>query len=91
MHNLALALRDLGRTEAAVDVLQRAMGIDARNEWLPLHGASMLLELGRTADAAKMLERALQLNPRNPLAQQLRGQIAVAGASPAAGGIQAPA
>jgi tetratricopeptide (TPR) repeat protein len=64
-HNFALALREAGRIEEALTVVQQAIQLDPRDDrprWL---FGDILLDLDRPQDALKAFQIALSTNPTN--------------------------
>ena len=64
-HAWGLALLLMGRSEEALETLQRAHGMDATNSLCGVHLADAFQAAGRATDAATMLEIAAQADPCN--------------------------
>lgn len=75
--NLALAWKDLGRTEDALAAFAEAEALDPSLVFAPLNRAAVCLELGRAEEAAEHAARALALDPRLSPALLVRAQALV--------------
>jgi tetratricopeptide (TPR) repeat protein len=75
--NLALAWRDLERTNDALRALSEAEAIDPTLALAPLNRAAICLELGRAEEAEAAAARAFQIEPKLALAAVLRAQALV--------------
>ena len=64
-----------GRTEDALDAIDRALALAPETAEYHLHRANLLYRLGRLDDAAEAFERAAALDPSNPDAK--RSQLTV--------------
>lgn len=65
-HNLALLLRERGKTDAANARFARAIELDPRYVIARYNWAAALLEQGRTADAIAQFEAAIDLAEKSP-------------------------
>jgi len=62
---LGSALVDMGRTDEAIDAIQRALALDPADSGPPsTMGRALFVGRGRFADAAAWYERSLALNPK---------------------------
>jgi tetratricopeptide (TPR) repeat protein len=75
--NLALAWRDLGRTDDALSALAEAESLDPTLALAPLNRAAICLELDRAEEAEAAAARAFQIEPKLALAAVLRSQALV--------------
>ncbi len=66
VYNLALCLRELGRSDEAEMHFRRACALDPKDADALLHLGSLLNERAQYADAARFLRQALQVSRDNP-------------------------
>jgi tetratricopeptide (TPR) repeat protein len=72
--NLALAWKELGRTDEALGALAEAEELDPTLALAPLNRAAVLLEQGRAQEAADAAARALAIDARFTVALLVRAQ-----------------
>ncbi len=76
-NNLGSALRELGRTDAAIVAFRQALRIDASASLVHLNLGTALEDQGRLEEAASCYERALVLEPALEPAQRALAQVLV--------------
>jgi predicted TPR repeat methyltransferase len=78
LHLRGVALMRLGRNEAALDCLERAVQLDPNGCEAILNHATLLLEMKRADEALAGFDRVLAIEPNNAVAWNNRGNTLVA-------------